>query len=135
MGINMRFFIIILGSVWFQFSVQAQTMSIECNYPLNVVLNSSGETETQTIDFKLQFLIDESAEKAYMIGNNGSNEVFDIPNMGGRTFIEVTGTGNVMTTTITSELKSVHSRHTVMSIMEEPELIPSQYYGECELKN
>ena len=78
-------------------------------------------------ELSLTYLVDEDAGKAYMIGNNGSNEVVEIYKGDGRSFIEVTSTGNVMVTTVTPDLKAVHSRNSVMF----GELIPTQYYGEC----
>ncbi|UZJ43815.1 hypothetical protein OOT55_14280 [Marinimicrobium sp. C6131] len=78
-------------------------------------------------DLSLTYLLDEDAEKFYVIGNNGRGEVIHIFRGDARSFIEVTGTGNVMVTTITPELRAVHSRNSVMF----GELIPSQYYGKC----
>lgn len=81
----------------------------------------------------LQFLSDEEAGKSYIIGNNGAEEVAELKNAGGVTFVEVTGTGNVSVTTITHDLKSVHSRNTILALTKN-ELIPSQHYGTCTLQ-
>lgn len=62
-----------------------------------------------------------------MLGNLGSVEVLEVKSDGQISFIQQTDTGNIMTTTITSDMKSVHSRNSVML----GKLIPSQYYGEC----
>jgi len=78
-------------------------------------------------DLLLTFLLDEDADKAYIIGNNGSNEVAHIYRGDGRSFVEISATGNVMVTTISPDLKAVHSRNSVML----GQIIPSQYYGEC----
>ena len=75
----------------------------------------------------LTFLVDESADKAYIIGNNGSNEVAHIFRGDGRSFVEITVTGNVFVTTITPDMQAVHSRNSVMF----GDLLPSQYYGRC----
>lgn len=80
--------------------------------------------------FRLTFLIDSKAKKAYLIGNNGSSEVEVIQNSDGLTLVEVTGTGNVMVTAITSKGTSVHSRNGIMM----GDIIPSQYYGSCKQK-
>ena len=82
-------------------------------------------------EFVLRFIVDGENGKAYMLGNQGSEEVTVIQNTsGGLSFLEVTGTGNLMTTAIDTKGESVHSRNTLMG----GELIPSQYYGECETK-
>ena len=44
-------------------------------------------------------------------------------------FIEFTGSGNVVTTTITEKGVSVHSRNSVVF----GKLIPSQYYRTCKI--
>ena len=78
----------------------------------------------------LNFIVDKSADKYYMLGNNGSVEVHFIQGTNQIGFVEITGTGNVMTTAVNSELKSVHSRNTIML----GELIPQQFYGVCEIR-
>ena len=82
--------------------------------------------------FGLTFLLAPETNKAYMLGNNGSAEVSLIPNLleSGFTLIEITPAGNVMTTTIATKGKSVHSRNGILF----GELAPSQYYGECSQK-
>jgi len=52
-------------------------------------------------EFKLVFLIDSNTKKSYMTGNNGSEEVKLIDGDSSFTFVEITATDNVMTTTIT----------------------------------
>lgn len=96
----------------------------ECKY--TSYSNQSGAHE-QALD--LVFLIDKDANKGYIVGNNGSEEVAYVDGRG-LAFIEVTDTGNVMTTAIDQNMKSVHSRNTVL----ESGLVPSQYYGECVRK-
>jgi hypothetical protein len=101
----------------------AGPMTFECTFPISSTFDE-GNVEVEKGDFKMQFLVD--ADKAYMIGNNGANEVMTIGNDGGVTFIEVTGTGNVMMTTFNNN-GAVHSRHTIIG----ETLLPSQYYGTC----
>ena len=48
----------------------------------------------------------------------------------GMAFIEITDSGNVMTTAITSNGESVHSRNTVII----DSIVASQYYGRCVQK-
>ena len=66
--------------------------------------------------------------EATLVGNSGSSKVTGFWNPGrqGVGFVEVTQTANLMTTTIDSMRKSVHSRHTIIS----GHLVPQQYYGE-----
>lgn len=117
---------LLLSSMLFLVSSQVfATSTYECKFDSF----SDGKTIGKE-DFKLTFLVDEKADKAYILGNNGSNEVVNIYRGDGRTFIEITDTGNVMTTTVTPELEAVHSRHSVMF----GKLIPSQYYGKCAVK-
>ncbi len=51
----------------------------------------------------------------------------------GVTFLEELGTGAVQSTTILPSGSAVHSRHTIVSIMNE--IVPSQYYGTCKYSN
>jgi hypothetical protein len=93
--------------------------------------NYSDQKGNKKEDFQLTFVIDNEADKAYQIGNIGSDPVIHINKGHGMSFIEITGMGNVMTTTIDTKMKAVHSRNTVGV---SGELIPSQYYGHCEKK-
>lgn len=79
--------------------------------------------------FKLTFVIDEEANKSYMVGNNGSSEVKYIDGAG-TVFVEITQVGNIMTTAIDAEMNSVHSRNSIIL----GKLLPSQYYGQCVRK-
>lgn len=81
----------------------------------------------QAPPFELRFVVDFNTQKAYLMGNNGSSEVQMIPNADGVSFIEITGSGNVMVTAIAVAGDAVHSRNGIMF----KELIPSQYYGKC----
>ena len=77
--------------------------------------------------FELRFVVDTTAEKAYLLGNAGSSEVELIPNTDGVSFVEITRSGNVMVTAITASGEAVHSRNGIMF----KELVPSQFYGQC----
>ncbi|MBF4353857.1 hypothetical protein, partial [Vibrio anguillarum] len=99
----------------------ASTTTIECTY--NKYSDSEGG-HTVKNDFILRYLIDPDINKVYVLGNNGSNEVVKISGGNHVSFLETTGSGNVMVTTITEDLKSVHSRNTVGF---GGALIPSQY--------
>jgi hypothetical protein len=87
----------------------------------------SDEKGKHSGELLLTYLLDKEAGNSFLVGNNGSSEVAHIFRGDGRSFVEITEAGNVMTTTITGEGKAVHSRNSVML----GQLIPSQYYGEC----
>ena len=110
-------------------SASAETATLVCDY--KQMSSEENGLEEVTENFVLTFIIDDETRKAYMVGNNGSVEVMLVPNSGDAlTFIELTDSGNVMTTTMTMSGKSVHSRNSVLL----GELLPSQYYGTCEEK-
>ena len=118
----------------------AETFSYECNFPLSA---SPYGIKKESKPFKLSFVFDTKTKKAYMLGNNGSAEVNPIANNdGGITFIEVTQSGNVMVTAITQLGEAVHSRNGIFLIIDydrqppkpHPELIPSQSYGQCNVR-
>lgn len=125
----MRIVILILCILISKQAISA-TETFICNY--KKLSTDEGFKKVGKKGFKLTFIRDLKSGKSYVVGNQGSEEVMEIPNRnpGSITFIEITGTGNVMTTTISAEqkvLRSVHSRHTIINI-----LIPSQYYGTCD---
>jgi hypothetical protein len=112
--------ILILLSIFIQNNVKADVVNFDCTFP--VFASKEGLNENQK--FSMQFIID--GENSYVTGNNGSSKVHLVSGNECITFLEVTASGNVMTTTITKSGESVHSRHTVIG-----ELIPTQYYGKC----
>ena len=110
-----------LGLLCLCTSVHAQT-------PYNCAMTNR---DSRSDTLALNFLIDPSVKKAYMMANNGASEVIVIPNDDAAvSFIEVTKSGNVMTTTITDKGRAVHSRNSVMR----GDLNPSQYLGTCSRK-
>ena len=87
-------------------------------------------------EFELTFIVDLETEKAYVVGNQGSEPVHIVPGNNKITFIEITGTNNVITTTVVIETlsgtdvgDSVHSRNVVII----DELVASQMYGKCTI--
>jgi hypothetical protein len=73
--------------------------------------------------------------KAQLIGNSGASDLRFWKGAWTWNFVEVTDTGNVMTTTVFDasngkDFPAVHSRHT--SVVGEP--LPSQYRGICAAK-
>ncbi|MDE1237048.1 hypothetical protein [Vibrio aestuarianus] len=109
-------------------STIASTSTLECVY--KKYADPEGIHVTKS-DFILRYLIDPDADKVYVLGNNGSNEVVKVSGSDHVSFLEATGAGNVMFTTITNTMDTVHSRNTVGF---GGDLIPSQYYGKCTAK-
>ncbi|EJT3522315.1 hypothetical protein N2M27_004725 [Vibrio parahaemolyticus] len=109
-------------------SAIASTSTLECVY--KKYADPEG-VHTAKSDFILRYLIDPDADKVYVLRNNGSNEVVKVPGNDHVSFLEATGAGNVMVTTITNTMNTVHSRNTVGF---GGDLLPSQYYGKCTAK-
>ncbi|MCU7806642.1 MAG: hypothetical protein KZQ73_02060, partial [Candidatus Thiodiazotropha sp. (ex Semelilucina semeliformis)] len=105
----------------------AETTSYACNY---TTYSDQEGNQKVNMKFELKFIVDHETGKAYMVGNNGSNEVGFQVSDGQVAFLELTTSGNFMTTAIDSKNNSVHSRNSVMF----GEMLPSQYYGKCEIK-
>ena len=108
---------------------QKEPMRLLCTF------ESAADPKTGTVSkaegFNLQFLVDTTAGKTFMVGNAGVSEVFMWGGNMGMTFLEFLGTGAVQSTTVyPKDGSAVHSRHTMPSIAEG--LFPSQYYGRCE---
>ena len=102
----------------------AETTTFVCDYA--TWSDQDGNHPVKT-EFVLTFLVDGDTGKAYMIGNAGSEEVKIFSGDDYVSFIEITATGNIMTTAIASDGTSVHSRNSILF----GEIIPSQYYGTC----
>jgi hypothetical protein len=110
-------------------SAYCDTETLVCQYPTYSDQDGNHPVKEKFIQ---TLIIDKENGKAYVLGNQGSDEVLMIKNKaGGRfTFMEVTPAGNVMTTTVDSKGNSVQSRNSVMF----GELVPTQYYGRCVFK-
>lgn len=120
--------LLFMAVMTFPWPSYAASTSFTCNFP--VVASPSGVTKESEM-FELRFLSDTKTKKAYMLGNVGSSEVTAIENLsGGITFVEITDSGNVMVTAITSSGDAVHSRNGIIV----RKLIPSQYYGKCTIQ-
>lgn len=105
----------------------AGTTTYSCNY--TTYSDQEGNHKVEKT-FELNFIVDKPAGKSYLLGNNGSTEVKLLESNDQIALLEVTASGNFMTTAIDSKLNSVHSRNSVMF----GEILPSQYYGKCEVK-
>ena len=104
----------------------AETRTFVCEY--DSIASPDGVQKVDKGEFVLTFILDSETEKAYMLGNVGTEEVSIIPNKDALNFIEVTATGNVMLTTIIWKGGfSIHSRHSIIFEVA----LPSQYYGHC----
>lgn len=115
-------FLLLISSV-----ASGATISFDCKFTMEATPKG---LEKQASPFELRFITDTEKAKTYLMANNGSSEVQAIPNSPGVSFVEVTGTGNVMVTSITKSGEAVHSRNSIMG----EKLIPSQYYGKCIVK-
>jgi len=109
--------------------VFASPITYKCTYMKYSSIDGLKKVDSK---FELNFLLDPKSGKAYITGNSGSEEVNIILNKLGKgiSFLEITGSGNVSVTTIDSDGNSAHSRNMIIS----RKLIPSQYYGICEIK-
>ena len=121
--------IILLALLCFPPVVLSDTETIVCTY--NTYSDQQGNHKVKD-KFELTFILDNNNAKAYIVGNQGSDEVALIPmeSGGGVSFIEVTPAGNVMTTAMDKTGASVHSRNTII----DGKIVPTQYYGVCEFK-
>lgn len=119
----------------------AQTLSVNCNYPVSVAANiPTGSAEIQTDlkkggKFPLSFIVEKGASTAYFSGNAGAVKVNAIWGNKKITFVEITKTGTVQVTTVYGvQLNTLHgSVHSRASGGKGYEL-PSQYYGACIIK-
>ena len=88
--------------------------------------DDSGSTGKEKMN--LIFTVDLAANKATFTGNLGTSEVDFVNGVFGMSFIEETGFGNIMLTTIEHESgKAVHSRH----YLDIWGTLYSQRYGKC----
>ena len=109
----------------------ALTFADPTTYSCNYISYSDEQGNHKLKDkFILNFIVDKAAGKSYLLGNNGSSEVMLLESNDQLAFLEVTASGNLMTTAIDSKLNSVHSRNAVLS----GKILPSQYYGNCKIK-
>jgi len=103
----------------------AKTIEWECDYK-KYASKESGLKKAK--DFSMTFILDSIDDTAFIKGNIGVSKVIPIiGSQGSITFIEITDTKNVMTTTIIPNGESVHSRNSTLP----NKLIASQYYGNC----
>lgn len=113
--------------ILFTFSQSAYSAltTITCDYD---TFASVKKVEPTTEIMQLIFTVDIDSSEAQVIRSNNVVDVDLYPTGGGFTFVEVDEIGNVLTTTVDIHGKSAHSRNTIL----DSELIPSQFYGECD---
>ncbi len=112
-------------ALFFSCGANAAVVSYRCSFP--TFSDPSGLHDQASFGFDIQF--DDVTRSAFIVGTVGMSPLSAVLAETGVTFIEVTPSGNVMTTTIGIEGDTVHSRHTVIL----GTLTPSQHYGTCTL--
>jgi hypothetical protein len=118
--------------------------AFQCEYDKVTISDTlnGGNPNIKNERFSLTFTnLDRRNNEATVTGNIGSSKISLINGQGIITFIEITNTGNVMTTSVYDVVKnsgtmginyySVHTRN-YMSIKSS---ITSQYYGNCKALN
>lgn len=107
-------------------SASAETIVTSCEFTREA---SPDGVKTQK-PFRLAFAADAVNKKYYMMGNSGDVvECAGVANDAAFSWIEITKSGNVMTTTVGDNGIAVHSRH--LWVPAEKQFIPSQWYGRC----
>jgi hypothetical protein len=122
-------------------SAQQLALAFECTFPLSSTV-SGGEFDGKNMRLSssdtMKFTIVLKGSEAFLVGNNGIEQVqFVRHGTSAFTFIEKTRMGAVQILAIDSNLNAVHSRHTMMFTpydLTKWTLMPSQYYGRCNLK-
>lgn len=109
------------------FTTIGATETYVCDYPRYSDIKGAHSSKEK---FELTFVVDRSKGTAYAVGSQGSAEVKMLAGNNQLIFIEITGTGNITTTTIISGGESVHSRNIVIA----GKIVASQNYGKCVLK-
>ena len=105
-------------------AIHAQAITYTCDF--NIFVDADGIHKAE--DFRLEFAYDVATNDAFFIGNNGVSSVVAVAGSEGITFLERLNSGAVQSTTIDGSGYAAHSRHTIIGT----ELVPSQYYGNCE---
>jgi hypothetical protein len=106
-------------------SASCDTVTYACRY--DTYSNPKGMHEVKE-EFKLVFVVDNDKQTAQSVTDKGKFNVDMLPSLtGGMTFVEVVDGSKVLTTSIDSAGKSVHSRNIIL----EGRISPSQYYGSC----
>ncbi|MFN8371000.1 MAG: hypothetical protein U0T83_10310 [Bacteriovoracaceae bacterium] len=107
--------------------IRNKVLEVHCNYPEYALQDGIHKSKES---FDLNFMIDVGNKKTFFKGNNGISEVTLVLTDDGTgfSFIEIAPNGSVMTTAIDKNMKSVHSRNSIIGGV----LYPQQYYGTCK---
>ncbi len=100
----------------------------DCQDTLLCLREAKCQSEEE-FSFRIEF--EEGSTAATFFGNNGTSEVGVHSGSAGRTFLEYLPSGTVQVTTVAKSGQAVHSRQTMFP--NAPEIIPTQYYGNCEV--
>jgi hypothetical protein len=122
------------------FRTLVSAKSLKCQFGPGSVGKWAGAkvaVQQERFDVALHFdSIDAKTGSARMIGNEGAADVTVLASPSGVTFVEQTGSGNIVFTTVfpamvpgTDEFYAVTSRH--MTLPGGP--LPSQYHGKCRV--
>lgn len=113
----------------------ASTLEVYADKPIKQINAMKPETTKE----KFGFIIDNinlAQSSARLIGNAGGDDLVTVPGVGIISFLQVTGSGNITTTSLfldtvdeSGHYFSVHSRH--MSWFGNG-VITSQFYGTCK---
>lgn len=117
----------------------ARTLRCAFTKTTSVDWEPSGALKTETRDERLAFdfdAVDLEKHRARVLGNQGASDVSVHGTGGGVTFVELTASGNFITTTVapwlapSGEFAAVHSRHVIVAPGMPP--VFSQFYGTCK---
>ena len=111
-------------------SAQAQRAPLKFTCTFDRMADPRSGTISPEKEWRLEFTVDRTTRKAYMVGNAGVAEVRMVVGSLGVTFLEELVTGAVQSTTMAKDNSAVHSRHTIIGF--DNKVFPSQYYGRCE---
>lgn len=110
----------------------AEVYEFECSFEMYA--NAEEGLQKVKDGFGFKITTDTLTDDSYLVGNQGVEPITVFKGANAWTFMEVTGTLNIMSTTIVTDPgigsefgDAVHSRNTVLN----GTLIPSQYYGRC----
>ena len=108
---------------------QANATSFIYDCSFNMYSNQKSHGTEESPPFKLIYSYDDSTGKAIAKGNATTISVLVHKGADAITFIEPLDSGAIQSTTITTDNKAVHSRHSIIVTM----FNPHQMYGSCDV--
>lgn len=118
MRVMLLIFVIVL-------SMNANKLSFTCFYN-----KASNMGKIAKDEMTLSFILDPASNEATVVGNNGASKVGTLSSEDGITFIEITPSGSIMSTSI---LLSDGTTVTSRNIMYNNKMLSSQLYGKCNI--